>query len=91
MDDIFTIGSTLEELKKNTLEVLNVLNEWGLCVKKEKCLWEVTKCPVLGFIVGNQQVMTDPEKVDVIKQWKELKNKKELQNCTTTDKINGKR
>ena len=52
MDNIVVMGTTKEELKQNMLEVLEILKENQLYLKGSKCLWEVTECPILGYMVG---------------------------------------
>ncbi|KIL54624.1 hypothetical protein M378DRAFT_18718 [Amanita muscaria Koide BX008] len=73
------MGKTKEELRVNTEEVLKVLEEHELYVKDAKCYWEVEEVPVLGFIVSENQVCTEPAKIEVIKTWKVPTCKKDVQ------------
>ena len=52
MDDLIFKGKTKEELRKNTLEGLEILAKHDLYIKESKCYWEVEEVPVLGHIVG---------------------------------------
>jgi hypothetical protein len=79
MDDIICMGKTKEELRANTEEVLKVLEEHELYVKDAKCYWEVEEVPVLGFIVSENQVRTEPAKIEVVKTWKVPTCKKDVQ------------
>ena len=79
MDDIIFLGKTLEELKKNTLEGLKILNDAELYIKESKCYWEVTEVPILGHIVGHGTTRMEPSKTAVISEWKPPTSKKEVQ------------
>ena len=79
MDDIVFIGKTLEELKDNTLEGLQILDETELYIKEPKCYWEVQEVPILGHIVGNGTTRMEPSKMKVIKDWRTPTSKKEVQ------------
>ena len=70
MDNIVVMGATKEELKQNTLEVLEILKENHLYLKGSKCLWEVMECPILGYVVGGGRLQMEDDKVKVIKEWK---------------------
>ena len=52
MDDLIFKGKTKEELRRNTLEGLEILAKHDLYIKESKCYWEVEEVPVLGHIVG---------------------------------------
>jgi hypothetical protein len=79
MDDIIFIGRTLEELKCNTLEGLEILDRVELYIKEPKCYWEVQEVPVLGHIVGHGTTRMEPSKMSVISEWKAPTTKKEVQ------------
>ena len=50
MDNLIFKGKTKEELRKNTLEGLEILAKHDLYIKESKCYWEVEEVPVLGHI-----------------------------------------
>ena len=52
MDDLIFKGKTKEELRRNTLEGLEILAKHDLYIKESKCYWEVEEVPALGHIVG---------------------------------------
>ena len=79
MDDIVVAGKTKEELRNNTLEVLEILQEHKLYVKDSKCYWEVEEVPILGYIVNQGKVRTEPSKVKAVSTWEVPTNKKEVQ------------
>ena len=59
--------------------VLQHLQEHGLCLKKEKCIFEWPSIDYLGVIVGNGKVQMDPTKVAAVANWKMPTNKKGVQ------------
>jgi transposase InsO family protein len=66
---IFTNGS-LEEHRKQVLQVLNKLAEAGLQLDINKCEFEQKRVKYLGYIVDSEQgICVDPEKVEAIKAW----------------------
>jgi hypothetical protein len=69
----------LNEHRKITRRVLQILRENKLSLKPEKCEFEKTETKYLGMIKGNGQIRMDPTKVQVISEWPNPKNKKELQ------------
>src|SRR4051812_5016504 len=79
VDDVYAIGKDLDELRRNTIECLKVFDEHELYIKQKKCAWEVTKCDILGYIVGDGKVEMAPSKVEAITDWKTPQDKKEVQ------------
>jgi hypothetical protein len=79
LDDILIFSKDLNEHRKITRRVLQILRENKLSLKPEKCEFEKTETKYLGMIVGNGQICMDPTKVQAISEWPNPKNKKELQ------------
>jgi transposase InsO family protein len=64
IDDILIYASTLEELKRITLEVFELVRKSSLYLKASKCEFEKASITFLGFIISNKGIETDPSKVD---------------------------
>ena len=79
MDDLIFKGKTKEELRKNTLEGLEILSKHDLYIKESKCYWEVEEVPVLGHIVGKGRLQMEATKVKTILEWETPKNRKDVQ------------
>ena len=79
MDDLIFKGKTKEELRKNTLEGLEILAKHDLYIKESKCYWEVEEVPVLGHIVGKGWLRMESTKVKTILEWETPKNRKDVQ------------
>ena len=78
MDDIIIHANTKEELERLTKEVMKILEKHRLFIKASKSLFEVTKVPILGFVVEKDKVEMEEEKITKIKNWKTPENKKQL-------------
>ena len=70
MDDILIAMSTsLQDHRDATHDVLNLLQENDLFLKKKKCRWEVDSIDYLGLILEKGVTRMDPTKVEGIKNW----------------------
>ena len=56
MDNIIIHANTKEELERLTKEVMKILEKHRLFIKASKSLFEVTKVPILGFVVEKDKV-----------------------------------
>ena len=59
-------------------EILRRLEENGLYVKPEKCIWKVRKIGFLGVVIGPNRIEIEEEKVDGVLSWPEPKNVKNV-------------
>ena len=55
------------------------MQEHGLWLKKERCVFERSGVDHLGVIVGNGKVQMDPAQVAVVAEWKVPVSKKGVQ------------
>ena len=70
MDDILIATSTSLQDHRNTMhEVLDLLQEHNLFLKKKKCRWEVNSINYLGLILEKGVTHMDLTKVEGIKNW----------------------
>ena len=70
MDDILIATSTsLQDHRDATHDVLDLLQEHNLFLKKKKCRWEVDSIDYLGLILEKGVTSMDPTKVEGIKNW----------------------
>ena len=70
MDDILIATSTsLQDHRDTTHDVLDLLQEHNLFLKKKKCRWEVDSINYLGLILEKGVTRMDPTKVEGIKTW----------------------
>ena len=70
MDDILIATSTsLQDHRGAMHDVLDLLQEHSLFLKKKKCQWEVNSINYLGLIFEKGVTHMDPTKVEGIKNW----------------------
>ena len=70
MDDILVFAKTQEERRTRTKRVLKRMKEEDLHLKLAKCAFEQLKVEYLGLVVHNGEVLMDPTKLKVVKEWK---------------------
>lgn len=66
LDDIILISSTFEEHMSLLKEVFNRLIDAGLTLKREKCVFCRPSLRYLGYVVDQQGLHVDPEKVSAL-------------------------
>jgi RNase H-like domain found in reverse transcriptase/Reverse transcriptase (RNA-dependent DNA polymerase)/Integrase zinc binding domain len=79
MDDILIHANNQHDLERYTEAVLQRLNDVGLTLNREKCIFASEKLKFLGHIVSSEGLSMDPEKVAAIHQLETPKDKKQLQ------------
>jgi hypothetical protein len=77
-DDILITGRTIEEHDRNLHKVLRLIEENGLTLNKEKCIFQATETSYLGYVVSDEGIKADPKCVEAIKQFREPKNQNEV-------------
>lgn len=79
MDDILIFTESLEEHRRVTREVLQILRDNHLYLKAEKCAFEQTEIEYLGLVIRHGEVSMDPVKVKGVQEWPRPTMKRELQ------------
>jgi len=70
MDDILVYAETEEKHDEMVREVLKRLQNNGLAVSPEKCVWKAQEVEFLGYIIGRNGIRMSEEKVEAILGWK---------------------
>jgi hypothetical protein len=78
-DDCIIYSKTWEELIKHVDDVLGKLSCAGFTVNTDKVQLDCTKVKLLGFIVSENSVKPDPEKLEAIKDFPVPKTAKDIQ------------
>ena len=68
LDNILIYSKTLEEHHRQVRQVLEKLYDAGLYIKPEKCEFHVTTTTFLGFVISQQGISMDPEKVQAVQK-----------------------
>ncbi|XP_055914083.1 uncharacterized protein K02A2.6-like [Eupeodes corollae] len=79
MDDVLIHAPDVKALNVLTKKVLKKLDEAGIKLNKQKCIFATTKARFLGHIITSEGIAADPEKIESIKNLKQPTNKTELQ------------
>jgi len=79
LDDILIFTETLEEHRKITRRVLELLEKHKLYLHSNKCEFEKTTIKYLGVIISHNSVAMDPVKIAGVTKWPTPRNKKEVQ------------
>ena len=65
-------AKTKKELEEWTIRFLKIAEKYNLYFKKSKYDFDMEEIPILGVIVGKEQVKMEQEKIKAIKEWKTL-------------------
>ena len=79
LDDILIYSDNALEHEEHVTKVLERLRKAGLQADIKKCEFSVTRTKYLGFIISTNGIEVDPEKVEVIRSWKEPRTVKGIQ------------
>ena len=79
LDDILIFTETLEEHRKITRRVLELLEKHKLYLHRDKCEFEKTTVKYLGVIISHNSISMDPVKIASVTEWPAPTNKKEVQ------------
>ncbi|WMV25993.1 hypothetical protein MTR67_019378 [Solanum verrucosum] len=69
IDDILVYSKSKEEHADHLRIVLGVLGKYKLYENFHKCEFWLTSVAFLGYVVSNEGVMVDPQKIEAIKNW----------------------
>ena len=69
LDDILVYSLTEAEHTEHVILVLEALRAHGLFTKLEKCSFSQTQVEYLRYIISDQGVSMDPERVKTIMEW----------------------
>jgi len=79
MDNILVYAGTKSEDDHLVKEVLRRLQDKGLAVSPEKCVWRAQEVEFLGYIIGREGIKMSNDKVQAVLSWKIPKSVTEVQ------------
>jgi len=79
MDDILVYARTKSEHNYLVKEVLRRLQDNGLAVSPEKCVWRAQEVEFLGYVIGKEGIKMSNDKVQAVLSWKTPKSLTEVQ------------
>jgi len=79
MDDILVYADTEEGHDRTVKEVLKRLQNNGLAISPEKCVWKTTEVEFLGYVIGRNGIRMADGKVQAVLDWKTPESLTEVQ------------
>lgn len=79
VDDIFVASSNFQEHLIHLRNVFEQFKIHNMTVNKEKSKFCIKEVKFLGHTVSAQGLKMDPDKINAVQQFREPKNKKEVQ------------
>jgi len=79
LDDILIFTETLEEHRRITWRVMELLRKNNLFLKPKKCKFKKAEVEYLGVIISQNSIKMDPVKVAGVAEWPTPSNRKEVQ------------
>jgi len=70
MDNFIIPTKTIKELKEIIIQFLKIAEKHNLCFKRFKCSFNIEEIPILGVVIGKEQVQIGQDKIKVVKEWK---------------------
>jgi len=79
MDNFIIPAKTMKELEERTIHFLKVVEKHNLCFKWSKCDFNMEEIPILGVVIGREQVQIEADRVKAVKEWKTPTKIKEVE------------
>jgi hypothetical protein len=79
INDVLIYAETEEKHDELVKEVLKRLEENGLVISPEKCIWASNKVEFLGYIISEDRIEMAKDKVEMVLVWEPPKSLKETQ------------
>ena len=79
MDNFIILAKTIKELEEWTVCFLKTVEKHNLYFKRLKWDFNMKEIPILGVVVGREQVQMEMDKVKAVKEWKTPTRTKEIE------------
>ena len=77
IDDILIYAETVDELRRLTAKVFELVRGAALYLKASKCEFERTSLTFLGFVISSNGIETNPEKVKAVQEFPQPRDLRE--------------
>ena len=84
MDDVIVFGKTKQQTLDHLDAILGRIGQAGLTLKPSKCTLFKKRVHYLGKEVTEEGVMSDPEKIETVREWPETTTQTEVRNFRGT-------
>jgi hypothetical protein len=82
VDDIVVKSKKIGDLVPDLIVVFAKLQQHGVKLNPEKCIFGVPRGMLLGFVVSERDIDANPEKISAIMDMRPIKNLKGVQRIT---------
>ena len=79
MDNLIIPAKIIKELEERTIWFLKITEKHNLCFKRSKYNFNMEEIPILGVVVGKEQVQIEQNKIKAVKEWKKPTKIKEVE------------
>jgi len=79
MDDILMYATTRDEHDRIVRKTLKWLQQHGLAVAADKCVWRAKEVEFLGYILSRDGIKMAQDKVEAVLSWKTPRSLTEVQ------------
>ena len=92
MDDFIILAKTMKELKEQMTRFLKIAEKHNLCFKRSKYNFNMEEIPILGVVIGKEQVKMEQKKSRLSRNGKHESqgHRKLLRICELLQKIYSK-
>jgi len=70
---------SFDNQSRQVSKVFQIVMDNNICVKIDKCFFDATEVPLLGFLVDRNSLQMDPNKAKVIVNWPRPTNQREVE------------
>ena len=79
IDDIVVFSTTKEEHRRHLQEILDVINESGMTLKRKKCFFGKESVDLLGYVISAEGIAAQEDKISAINNMTAPQNVKAIQ------------
>ena len=68
MDNFIIPAKTMKELEERMIRFLKIIERHNLCFKRSKCDFNMEEIPILGVVIGKEQVQMEQDKIKAVNE-----------------------
>ena len=68
IDNFMILARNMKELEERTVQFLKIAEKHNLCFKQSKYDFNMEEIPILGVVIGREQVQMETDKVKAVKE-----------------------
>jgi len=68
IDNFVILAKTKKKLEERMIQFLKIVENYNLYFKRSKCDFNMEEIPILGVVVGQEQVQMENDKIKAVKE-----------------------